>query len=63
MWLIHDDETAASKSFLKWQNRVFSARWTEISTLEQFFHIATEIAIATEPAFWILVAITERWVL
>ena len=56
MWLIHD-KTAASERFLSWPNHVFAAIWNTVSALEQFFHIAAEIAIATETAFKSLIEI------
>ena len=54
------DETAALERFLSWSNCIFAVIWDAISTLEWFFHIATETAIVTESAiaietaFWIL---------
>ena len=45
------DETAMFERFLSWLNSVFTAIWNMIFALEQFFHIATKAAIATETAF------------
>ena len=46
MWAIRD-ETAA---FLSWSSRDMERN----SALDRFFHIASETAVATEIAFWIL---------
>lgn len=50
MWLIRD-EMATSERFLNSLNRVLAVIWNAISTLDRFFHIATESAIAIETAF------------
>jgi len=53
MWPIRN-ETAASKRFLSWPNRVLAIIWNAISALERFFYIATETA------FWILAQRTQQ---
>ena len=43
MWQIRD-ETAVSKRFLSWANRILAVIWNAISALDRFFYIATETA-------------------